>query len=272
MKFFACLPSRRAQKQTHAASPSKTGGGLKERLLVVSRQADSHMVLPQCVLDTVACVAYDVDADTVSQLCDRVFEAHVANGGRFDGVAVAAGEPDAVTGAWRVAKDLTVDLTAGPRQCIEQLATLNAVLTAALDRQHSDASLSYLSGVGKHAPHLVAALEASFSGLDFRASDDAVVLMPTATQLPDWTMESDDNYDASADYLDRAKAFCLQSTSAAAAAPAGDTRTDTAGLEAACFVEGAEDVFGARDTFDFTDSEPGPTKCSSASYSLARAN
>jgi len=63
-------------------------------------------------------------------------------------------------------------------------------LTAALDRQHSDASLSCLSGVGQHAPHLVAALEASFSGLDFRASDDAVVLMPTATQLPDWTMES----------------------------------------------------------------------------------
>jgi len=178
-----------------------------------------------------------------------------------------------VTGAWRVAKDLTVDLTAGPRQCIEQLATLNAVLTAALDRQHSDASLSYLSGVGQHAPHLVAALEASFSGLDFRASDDAVVLMPTATQLPDWTMESDNNYDASADYLDRAKAFCLQSTSAAAAAAAaGDTRTDTAGEEAACTVEDAQDVFGARDTFDFTDSEPGPTKCSSESYCLARAN
>ena len=121
-----------------------------------------------------------------------VREAHRQNGAPFLSVAIAQHGADA-EGQWEWTTDLTIN----------QLAPVVEVLAAALSKNKAGkAHIDLLAcNLATTCKGLVPALEKMY-GIDFRASTDE-----TGNDLSggDWKMETDNDYDVAADYLDAAK-------------------------------------------------------------------
>jgi len=201
MKFSArrCMPSRQGIKaRLDAAS---TYHGVSLRLLLVDKQVDAEDVLPNAALASVHVVKYDAKATTLAELVGLVREAHRQNTAPFLSMAVAQHGADE-RGQWAWTSDLTVDLT-NMHGAIDQLAPVIEVLAAALSKTKAGkAHIDLLAcNLATTCKGLIPALEKMY-GIDFRASTDE-----TGNNLSggDWKMETDNDYDVAADYLDAAK-------------------------------------------------------------------
>ena len=207
MPFF-CKPSglKARTKAKAAALRQQTAGlaahtGVSLRLLLVDRQISPHGHLAAAALDTVHVVEYDSATATRNELVGLVREAHRQNGTPFLSIACANHGADAGK-QWAWASDLAVDLRS-VHGALNQLAPMVECLTSTLCKTHiGHAHIDFLAcGLATTCKGLVPALEKMY-GVDFRASTD-----DTGNDINqgNWKMETDDDYDVSADYLDATK-------------------------------------------------------------------
>jgi len=204
---FSCAPNfhakaaakKQALKQKLAGAGAYHGVSL--RLLLVDRQVDAQDVLPNAALGCVHVVKYDAHSTTLAQLVGLIREAHRQNGAPFLSMAIAQHGADA-EGQWEWTTDLTVNLKS-MHGAIDQLAPVVEVLAAALSKTKAGkAHIDLLAcNLATTCKGLVPALEKMY-GIDFRASTDE-----TGNDLSggDWKMETDNDYDVAADYLDADK-------------------------------------------------------------------
>jgi len=204
---FSCAPNFRAKaaakKQALKQKLAGAGAyhGVSLRLLLVDKQVDAQDVLPHAALGCVHVVKYDAHSTTLAELVALIREAHRQNTAPFLSMAIAQHGADE-HGQWAWTSDLTVDLK-NMHGAIDQLAPIVEVLAAALSKTtagkaHIDLLACNLATTCKG---LIPALEKMY-GIDFRASTDE-----TGNDLSggDWKMETDNDYDVAADYLDAAK-------------------------------------------------------------------
>ena len=169
-------------------------------------------MLPQAALDCVHVVRYDAHCTTLTELISLIREAHRQNGAPFLSIAVAQHGANEF-GQWEFTSDLTVDLT-HMHGAIDQLAPIIETLAAALSKTRAGkAHIDLLAcNLATSCRGLVPALERMY-GIDFRASTDE-----TGNDLSggDWKMETDNDYDVAADYLDADKLTAYTETMAKA--------------------------------------------------------
>jgi len=204
---FSCAPNFRAKaaakKQALKQKLAGAGAyhGVSLRLLLVDKQVDKQGVLPHAALNSVHVVTYDAHSTTLAELISLIREAHRQNGAPFLSMAIAQHGADSA-GQWEWTTDLTVDLKS-MHGAIDQLAPVIEVLAAALSKTKAGkAHIDLLAcNLATTCKGLVPALEKMY-GIDFRASTDE-----TGNDLSggDWKMETDNDYDVAADYLDAAK-------------------------------------------------------------------
>jgi len=200
---FSSAPNFRAKAAAKKQKLASVGAyhGVSLRLLLVDRQVDEQDVLPHAALSSVHVVRYDAHTTTLAELISLVREAHRQNGAPFLSMAVAQHGADE-HGQWAWTSDLTVDLN-NMHGAIDQLAPVIEVLAAALSKtKPGEAHIDLLAcNLATTCKGLVPALEKMY-GIDFRASTDE-----TGNDLSggDWKMETDNDYDVAADYLDATK-------------------------------------------------------------------
>jgi len=207
MVFAKCAPNLRARAaaKKQALKQKLAGAGVHHgvslRLLLVDKQVDAQGVLPNAALGCVHVVKYDAHSTTLAELIGLVREAHRQNGAPFLSMAIAQHGADA-EGQWEWTTDLTVNLKS-MHGAIDQLAPVIEVLAGALSKTKAGkAHIDLLAcNLATTCKGLVPALEKMY-GIDFRASTDE-----TGNDLSggDWKMETDNDYDVAADYLDAAK-------------------------------------------------------------------
>ena len=204
---FSCAPNFRARAAAKKqALRQKLAGvgthhGVSLRLLLVDKQVDAQDALPNAAIGCVHIIKYDAKATTRDELVDLVREAHRQNGAPFLSIAVAQHGADA-EGQWAWTTDLTVNLKS-MHGAIDQLAPIVEVLAAALSKTRAGkAHIDLLAcNLATTCKGLVPALEKMY-GIDFRASTDET---GNALSGGDWKMETDNDYDVAADYLDAIK-------------------------------------------------------------------
>jgi len=200
---FSCKPNFAAKKQALKQKLAGAGAyhGVSLRLLLVDKQVDAQDVLPNAALASVHVVKYDAKATALAELVGLVREAHRQNGAPFLSMAIAQHGADA-EGQWEWTTDLSVNLKS-MHGAIDQLAPVIEVLAAALSKTKAGkAHIDLLAcNLATTCKGLIPALEKMY-GIDFRASTDE-----TGNDLSggDWKMETDNDYDVAADYLDAAK-------------------------------------------------------------------
>jgi len=203
MVFSACKPNFSAKKQALKQKLASAGAyhGVSLRLLLVDKQVDAEDVLPHAALSCVHVVKYDAKATTLAELISLVREAHRQNTAPFLSMAIAQHGADS-EGQWAWTTDLTVNLK-NMHGAIDQLAPVIEVLAAALSKTKAGkAHIDLLAcGLATTCKGLVPALEKMY-GIDFRASTDDT---GNAINGGDWKMETDNDYDVAADYLDAPK-------------------------------------------------------------------
>ena len=207
MVFAKCAPNLRARAaaKKQALKQKLAGAGVHHgvslRLLLVDKQVDAQGVLPNAALGCVHVVKYDAHSTTLAELVGLIREAHRQNGAPFLSMAIAQHGADA-EGQWEWTTDLTVNLKS-MHGAIDQLAPVVEVLAAALSKTKAGkAHIDLLAcNLATTCKGLVPALEKMY-GIDFRASTDE-----TGNDLSggDWKMETDNDYDVAADYLDAVK-------------------------------------------------------------------
>jgi len=203
MVFSACKPNFAAKKQALKQKIAGAGAyhGVSLRLLLVDKQVDAEDVLPNAALASVHVVKYDAKATTLAELVGLIREAHRQNGAPFLSMAIAQHGADA-EGHWEWTTDLSVNLK-NMHGAIDQLAPVIEVLAAALSKTKAGkAHIDLLAcGLATTCKGLIPALEKMY-GIDFRASTDDT---GNAINGGDWKMETDNDYDVAADYLDAPK-------------------------------------------------------------------
>jgi len=173
------------------------------RLMLIDKQVSPKGHLANAALDNVRVIKYDSEDTTLAELQQMIRTAHYKHGAPFASIACAQHGCNE-EGLWTWTSDLVIDLGGGsPLSPAMQLSPIIEALGATLEKTKlGKAHIDLLAcGLAAFAPRLVVGLEKLY-GIDIRASTDNT---GNDVNGGDWKMETDDDYDVAADYLDRAK-------------------------------------------------------------------
>lgn len=169
---------------------------VQKRLLLVDNQVDKQNILKQAALDTVVVVDFDSEVNGLSEVLDKVREAHSKHGMPFASVAFAnhGGQE------WKITPDLVVQM-ADTHSAVKMLRPLLDTLVSVLDK--TDFGVAHIDllacSLAKIQPALIPALEKMYK-VDFRGSTNVT---GNASNNADWKLETDSDYDFSKAYLDQ---------------------------------------------------------------------
>lgn len=167
------------------------------RLLLLDRQVDQKGVLVKAALPNVVVVEFDSATDGLNAVLQKVRAVHAEAGKPF--VSVAFANHGGKT--WRITTDLIVSL-ANSQQAVAGLRPLLDTLVAVVDK--TDFAVSHIDllacSLASIQPDFIPTLEKMYK-VDFRASTDNT---GNSSCGANWKLETDENYDFAAAYLDPA--------------------------------------------------------------------